>query len=264
MLAENFGEAWIKIDLPFPCEIHYCRPRAQPRPDRFSVLLLSGEPAPLRMTVDEVRGRQEQFDLILTADPGLLDLPQARFFIFGDIWVDAVPREKTYSLSYLWSRGIGQAWDGYRLREQVWQLAGRIVLPKRFWYSRQRPPEGMTAADAVYPYESKAPLFESMFSLAIENIREESYFSEKLLDAFRTYTLPIYFGCPNIADYFNADGIIVVDDADDLVAKVNRLTPDDYWDRVGVMAENRARAGNYADPVGRLRQLIVAARSACP
>jgi hypothetical protein len=41
------------------------------------------------------------------------------------------------------------------------------------------------------------------FSIAIENTKEDGYFTEKLGDCILTDTTPIYMGCPNIQDYFS-------------------------------------------------------------
>ena len=51
-------------------------------------------------------------------------------------------------------------------------------------------------------------LCDYMFSVAIENAQYETYFTEKILDCFATGTIPIYFGAPDIGNYFNLDGII--------------------------------------------------------
>ena len=42
----------------------------------------------------------------------------------------------------------------------------------------------------------------SKYTLAIENTSEPHYFSEKITDAFLCNTMPIYFGAPNIFEYF--------------------------------------------------------------
>lgn len=49
------------------------------------------------------------------------------------------------------------------------------------------------------------------YTLAFENTRQENYFTEKLIDAFLTWTIPIYWGCPNIRDFFPADSVICLD-----------------------------------------------------
>lgn len=47
--------------------------------------------------------------------------------------------------------------------------------------------------DALFPYE---------FSIAVENSSQENYFSEKINDCFLSWSIPIYWGCPNIDEYF--------------------------------------------------------------
>ncbi|HJS78004.1 MAG TPA: glycosyltransferase family 10 [Burkholderiales bacterium] len=40
------------------------------------------------------------------------------------------------------------------------------------------------------------------YSLALENCRQRNYFSEKILDCWLAWAMPIYWGCPNLSDYF--------------------------------------------------------------
>ena len=42
-----------------------------------------------------------------------------------------------------------------------------------------------------------------LFTLVIENMQSDSYWTEKLSDAFLARTIPIYIGCKNIGDYFS-------------------------------------------------------------
>jgi len=43
------------------------------------------------------------------------------------------------------------------------------------------------------------------YSIAIENCCKENYFSEKFSDCILSWTVPIYYGCPNIDKYFPKD-----------------------------------------------------------
>lgn len=43
------------------------------------------------------------------------------------------------------------------------------------------------------------------YSIAIENSCLENYFSEKFTDCILSWTIPIYYGCPNIDKYFSKD-----------------------------------------------------------
>jgi hypothetical protein len=54
-------------------------------------------------------------------------------------------------------------------------------------------------------------LINYQYSIAIENSHLPRYFSEKIADCFLTYTMPIYYGCSNILDYFPEDAIILID-----------------------------------------------------
>lgn len=45
----------------------------------------------------------------------------------------------------------------------------------------------------------------------IENIRADFYFSAKLINCFVHGAVPIYWGAPSIAMFFNISGIIVFD-----------------------------------------------------
>lgn len=63
-----------------------------------------------------------------------------------------------------------------------------------------------------------------MFSFAFENDNYNSIFCEKLTDCFATGTIPIFWGTPDIGDYFDKDGIIFFDDN----FKIEELTEDLY------------------------------------
>jgi len=50
------------------------------------------------------------------------------------------------------------------------------------------------------------------FQVVIENDSYPDYYTEKITDCFASWTVPIYWGCPSIGDYFNMDGIINLTD----------------------------------------------------
>jgi len=49
------------------------------------------------------------------------------------------------------------------------------------------------------------------YSLALENCSVPFYFTEKIMDCFCASTMPIYWGCPEIADYFPEKSMIIID-----------------------------------------------------
>ena len=69
-------------------------------------------------------------------------------------------------------------------------------------------------AQALKPY---------MYSIVMENDRYPSYFTEKLTDCFVTGTVPIYWGAPDIGDYFNTDGMFIVNSIDEIIGLLKFL-----------------------------------------
>ena len=83
-----------------------------------------------------------------------------------------------------------------------------------------------------------------MFSVAIENCEKPNYFTEKIGDCFATCTIPVYLGCPNIGDYFNMDGIIVLDDS----FNIEDLTEELYLSKLDAVMDNLERVKQYEIP----------------
>ncbi|QPI86180.1 hypothetical protein I3V23_04180 [Rhodobacterales bacterium HKCCA1288] len=47
-------------------------------------------------------------------------------------------------------------------------------------------------------------LWDYKYHICLENCIEENYWSEKLADPFLNFCYPIYYGCPNISDFFDS------------------------------------------------------------
>ncbi len=48
------------------------------------------------------------------------------------------------------------------------------------------------------------------YHIVVENCAINNYFSEKLSDSFLASTYPLYYGCPNITEYFPADSLSTI------------------------------------------------------
>lgn len=59
-------------------------------------------------------------------------------------------------------------------------------------------------------------LLDHAFSVVIENISIPGYFTEKLIDCMLTRTVPIYYGDPSVERFFEKNGILSIQDIDDL------------------------------------------------
>ncbi len=75
--------------------------------------------------------------------------------------------------------------------------------------------------DGLYPYR---------YSLVIENFKGQNYWSEKLADSFLAWTMPIYYGCTNIDDYFPKGSLVRIDINDpDAIDKIRQVISTDRW-----------------------------------
>jgi hypothetical protein len=80
-----------------------------------------------------------------------------------------------------------------------------------------------------------------MFSVCIENITYDSYFTEKILDCFATGTIPIYKGTKKILDYYDGNGIIFLDDLSDF----SDLTSELYFSKIESVNRNFKTLSEY-------------------
>ena len=84
-----------------------------------------------------------------------------------------------------------------------------------------------------------------MFSIVIENTKQDYYFTEKLIDALLTGTVPIYYGCPSIGDFFNTKGMIIVDNVNDFMNAIDTLNNDKYESMIPYIKDNFKREKSF-------------------
>lgn len=112
-------------------------------------------------------------------------------------------------------------------------------------------------ADALDPYK---------FHLAIENHQAPHLWTEKLADAFLACTVPIYCGCPNVADYFPAESFIPIDIGnfeESLVTIRQALASEgEYERRLPAVLEARRRVIYEYNLPAMLARIITAAEPA--
>ncbi len=260
MLAENFGVEWLRINLPFPCEVHWCQPMRFESNENYKVLLINCEPLEFLIDVEELSKIYRFFDLIIAYHPRYSIFPNCVIRPFGCLYTTKIPSRKEFSASFLFSMGGDRPKrTGYAERLRFLHgLSHGAAMPLRIYKGRQFAAEDRVPYPLL-PDDTKNVLFESMFHVAIENAFDEHYFTEKLMDCFATYTIPIYMGCPNIGDYFDVNGMILISPGDNVVDILNRLSIFDYWGRLKGMAENWKRAQKYFAYLQACRSLIIEA-----
>jgi hypothetical protein len=76
------------------------------------------------------------------------------------------------------------------------------------------------------------------FSITMENGTYPNMISEKITDCFMTGTIPIFYGIENIGDFFNIDGIIILNNN----FKIEDLSFDLYNSKIKAVEDNFRRA----------------------
>jgi hypothetical protein len=84
--------------------------------------------------------------------------------------------------------------------------------------------------------------------VVVENCKRDYWFTEKLIDCFRSGTIPIYWGCPSIGDFFDLDGIITFDSVDELLEIIKNCDNNLYNSKLESVNNNFNISKNYILP----------------
>jgi hypothetical protein len=86
------------------------------------------------------------------------------------------------------------------------------------------------------------------FSIVIENCKRDYWFTEKLIDCLVTGTIPIYWGCPSINDFFDTKGFIIINNINDLENIINELSEEMYNSKLEYIKHNFIESQKYLLP----------------
>lgn len=194
-------------------------------------LLESPEITPL--SYNWIKINYNKFNKVLTHNKELLDIKENFLFCpLGGCWIkpeDHKIYDKTKLISII-SSGK-RLTHGHMLRHQAIQMFNDKINV----YGRGYNPIN---------YKLSA-LQDFAFSLTIENTKSDYYFTEKLIDCFMTGTVPIYWGCPSIGNFFNTDGMIIFDKIEELDIIINNLTIENYNSMKVAIQDNFEKAKDY-------------------
>lgn len=180
---------------------------------------------------DFIKKNYEKFDLIFTFSKELLKLSDKFILIpYGGCWIEKEDRlihEKNKDVSIILSSK--QTTIGHKLRHTILE---RYPSIDSFGFNN--------------PINNKIiGLKNYRFSIIVENCKEDYYFSEKLIDCFVTGTIPIYWGCPSIGDFFNTDGMLIFDSMDELDSILNNLNEELYSSKIEYIKYNFEESKKY-------------------
>jgi len=89
------------------------------------------------------------------------------------------------------------------------------------------------------------PLKPYRYSISIMNYKTDNYFTEILIDNFLLGTIPIFWGCQNIGEFFNVEGIISFNDTSELISILPTVTEENYNTRLNATNDNLEIAKQY-------------------
>jgi len=180
-----------------------------------------------------IKENYDKFDYVLTFDKELLDISNKFYFIpIGGCWIrekEQMIWDKHKNVSIIVSKKNQTI--GHKLRHQIVnELKSEIDVYGQGYNAIEN------KIEALKDYR---------YSIVIENIKKDYYFTEKLIDAFITGTIPIYYGCPSIANFFDVRGMIIINDLEDLKNKLQFFNQENYEKMKPYIIKNFELAKKY-------------------
>lgn len=215
-------------------------------------IFLQQEPVSINTNLYPLLNCWHKFDLILTYNEDILKgCPNAKFlYIATNTWI--LPEQyKAIDVSFkrcLISNltGFKRMCKAHEFRQLIYTNQQKFDS-KRFIFFR-------SGISPILPSIQNNPIlspehsskfalfFEFQFSLIIENTRERHCYTEKLIDCLITKTIPIYYGCENIQDYFDTTGWILIENesVDEIIEKC-KVIDEEYYNKYKKVIESNYR-----------------------
>jgi hypothetical protein len=200
---------------------------------KIKVAWLIESPGVHPWAVDVLNQYEGYYDLILTSQEDLLKRgPKYKKVTVGSCRIKPENRSpiqnKTKNCSLIASNK--KQLEGHRLRHEVVStLSGFDVWGSGYKYFDEK-------EEALQDYR---------FSICIMNVSTKNYFTEILTDCFFVGTIPIFWGCPNLGDYFNPEGIITFETVEELRDILPTLTKELYDSKLDAVKDNYDKVQKY-------------------
>ena len=188
------------------------------------------------------KGVAECFDLMLLWRDELLVLPNAKRFVYGCTWIEheRLKLDKKDEISFMVSSK--NFMDGHRIRHSIYELLKKGS--PNFDIRGHRSPPWIEDRNSFFEH--------AKFHIAVENQRLNNWATEKLIDCFASRTVPIYWGCPNVGEFFDTKGILSFETVFELQGILDNLKPSDYDDMKDAIEHNYEESKKYWDFFARV------------
>ncbi len=189
------------------------------------------------------KGLEKEFRYIFTYDEKILnEIENARFYpIAAGIWNQKMKedlyKKKEEDLSILCSDKVMCTLHQFRL-----ELARRC--------KKDRLAHTFGKFDGgSYIQSVDESLDRFRFSIIIENDISDYYFSERLTSCFAAQTIPVYLGARKISQFFNPEGMILLENADleAALGAIRQCTKEEYEARLDGVLDNYNRVQEYVN-----------------
>jgi len=98
--------------------------------------------------------------------------------------------------------------------ERVFKEEGEVSTIDLFGRGWQQSRGSKNYYKGVLDYDGNCKLrglLDYQYTIALENSMQKNYWTEKLADSYLSWCVPIYWGCPNITDYFPVESMHIID-----------------------------------------------------
>lgn len=193
-----------------------------------------------------IRHNYHKFDRVYTFDRDLLELSDKFSLLpIGGCWIDeseraVFPKSRMASM-ILSSKAFTQ---GQQLRHEIYGALKTDPVDLDFYGYMNHV---KNKSEALKDYR---------FSIVVENCSMDYYFTEKIIDCFMTGTVPIYWGCPSIGDFFDTGGILKFSTLEELKETLSNLCVELYDSMKHSIEQNFMKCHEYAIADDRLAQML--------
>jgi hypothetical protein len=224
---------WVKNNMVWSgvtvfTDSHFNKPIVDDVKSKYKICWLLESKSITPNAYSEIIKYENKFDFILTHDEELL--MRNNKYIKSIVGASRVPdnewgvKEKTRLLSMIASnKNISY---GHRYRHEIANsLSSKHNID--MWGSGYK------------SFNSKLdPLNDYCYTICVMNTNVNNYFTEILIDPISLGCVPILWGCPNINEYFNINGIISFNTIEELNNILHNISFDDYNSRIDAIKEN--------------------------
>lgn len=206
------------------------------------------EPEEVLDCVDDIIAYHKHYDLVLAWNKRVLEAcPNARLHLHGKCtwmersykpWLDTGSpmalecdaSKKQFKASFLTSDKAFTS--GHVIRQKIYEILPDSIGDLRI-HKHKSPPRIPDKREILHEYQ---------FTITPQNASQDNWFDDKIVDAIVAKTIPVYWGCPNIGEHFNLDGIIHFKTVEEMMERLLSLTPDYYEKHYPAVQENFHRA----------------------